>query len=279
MLTVNSISGGGTSGYLGYHFPADFNLFALVCIDEPAAAPKDKKIIQLVNDRLQKYCSHWPEFIATAEDDKTLKVVLDLEQLYGREIIWLRNVSLDQAIKDKQSLMNIARRFCTSRAKMDAIFEFWLYRIGEKVDMRIGYRYDEKERADHITTSYRFPVNCKNFGIRRQEKKSFEWRTCSFPLIENKVLPYKVSEFKRNSGIDFPDDSNCVFCFWKQPEQLKHNCQAHPEKIAWAKRKEAEYKRTFKKGMGFEKIDSTIIIPEGFQLGGGPGCKAGVCMD
>ena len=37
----------------------------------------------LVNDRLQKYCSHYPEFVATSEDPKILGVMFDLEQMIG----------------------------------------------------------------------------------------------------------------------------------------------------------------------------------------------------
>jgi len=34
MKTVNSLSGGKTSAYLAAHFPADLDVFALVCIDD-----------------------------------------------------------------------------------------------------------------------------------------------------------------------------------------------------------------------------------------------------
>ena len=56
-------------------------LFALVTIEDKNAAPDDKKLIQMVSDKIGK------EFIATAEDNKTLRVMFDLEQLIGKEII------------------------------------------------------------------------------------------------------------------------------------------------------------------------------------------------
>lgn len=77
MITVNSISGGKTSSYLVKHYPSDYNLFALVQVEDVKCAPKDKKLIQLVSDKIGK------EFIATVESDLTLKVVLDLEQYIG----------------------------------------------------------------------------------------------------------------------------------------------------------------------------------------------------
>ena len=73
MKTLNSISGGKTSSYLAKHYKADFNVFALVRIEDTRCTPKDKKLVQLVSDKIGM------DFIATAENDKTLKVVLDLE--------------------------------------------------------------------------------------------------------------------------------------------------------------------------------------------------------
>lgn len=95
MKTVNSLSLGKTSSYLAAHFPADLELFSLMCIDDHnanarASVKVDAKMRQRVNDKLQKYCSDMPEFLATAEDPKILKAAFDLEQHIGREIIWLR---------------------------------------------------------------------------------------------------------------------------------------------------------------------------------------------
>ena len=53
--TINSLSGGKTSSYLAAHYPADYNLFALVCNDDPSCAHPDKKVMQLVNDKLDEY--------------------------------------------------------------------------------------------------------------------------------------------------------------------------------------------------------------------------------
>ncbi len=91
MKTVNSLSGGKTSSYIAVHYPADLEIFALCCIDcHNAGKNIDKKMKQMTNDKLQKYCSDMPEFVATSEDPKILKVMFDLEQKIGREIIWLR---------------------------------------------------------------------------------------------------------------------------------------------------------------------------------------------
>ena len=49
MITVNSLSGGKTSSYLAVHYPADYDIFSLVCIDDKNSAPKDKLLVKKVN--------------------------------------------------------------------------------------------------------------------------------------------------------------------------------------------------------------------------------------
>lgn len=96
MQTVNSLSGGKTSSYIAVHYPADYEVFALCCIDSHNAGAKiDKKIKQMVNDKLQKHCSMYPEFVATSEDPKVLIAMFDLEQKIGLEIVWVRGVGWD----------------------------------------------------------------------------------------------------------------------------------------------------------------------------------------
>lgn len=119
MKTVNSLSGGKTSSYIAVHYPADIEVFALCCIDcHNAGATIDKRMKQMVNDRLQKYCSHYPEFVATSEDPKVLKVIFDLEQRIGREIIWLRGMGWEEMIRRKRAIPNRTKRFCTTVLKM-----------------------------------------------------------------------------------------------------------------------------------------------------------------
>jgi len=55
MKTVNSISGGKTSAYLAAKYPADYNIFSLVCIDDKRSAPKDPATIQYVNAKLEAF--------------------------------------------------------------------------------------------------------------------------------------------------------------------------------------------------------------------------------
>jgi len=90
MKTINSLSGGKTSSYMAVHYPADYNIFALVTIQDVKCKPKDAPLINYVSDKIGK------EFIATAEDDKTLTVLRDLEQMLGKEIIWVNGNSFEE---------------------------------------------------------------------------------------------------------------------------------------------------------------------------------------
>ncbi len=72
LTTVNSLSGGKTSSYLAVHYPAEIEIFALVCMDcHNAGNGIDPAIKRFANEKLQKTSSQWPEFVATAEDPKT----------------------------------------------------------------------------------------------------------------------------------------------------------------------------------------------------------------
>ena len=144
MKTINSLSGGKTSSYMALNFTADYEIFSLVTIDDERCKPKDKGLVKFVSNKIDK------EFIATAEDDLTLKVIIELEQLLGREIIWVSGKSFDSVIKKASIVPNSLMRFCTTEMKIRPIFDWWFKNIGEKVRMGIGYRYDEFNTYPHL---------------------------------------------------------------------------------------------------------------------------------
>lgn len=206
MKKVHSLSGGKTSSYMAIHYPADYNVFALVTIEDKNCSPKDKVLIQKVSDKIGK------EFIATAEDDLTLVAMFELEQKLGKEIIWLTGKSFEQLIKKQKALPNQMWRFCTTEMKLRPIWDWWYKNIGEKIKMGIGFRYDEKERAERLSTSFKGVIETKN---NRNKWEEVEWREGWFPLIKDKISHYQIYNWSKNSGIIFPQDSNCVGCFHK----------------------------------------------------------------
>lgn len=270
MKTVNSISGGRTSAYLAVHHPADYELFALVCNDDPNCRPQDPKLIQYASDKLGR------EFVGTPEHPSIIKIMKDLEQILGREIIWLRGDSFDELIEKKKALPNQNTRWCTTLMKLDPIFNFCYSRY-EKVKMRVGFRFDEQERAERLTNTYKFPKSCNNFGQRLQNWEEVEWREPEYPLIEDRVTRLAVTEYWKGK-LNFPPDSNCQMCFWKGEAQLRKNFDDAPNVMNWAKQKEEETGNRFKHKMNMKQIER-LGIQEGFEFGGDAGCQAGYCTD
>lgn len=252
--TVNSLSGGRTSSYMAYHHPADYNVFALVRIEDSLCAPKDKKLVQMVSDKIGM------EFIATAEDDLTLKLMFDLEQMIGQEVIWVTAETFDELIRKRKALPNRQWRFCTTQLKMKPIYRWWRKNVDEVVEMRIGFRYDEMERSLKFKPDWR----------------GKQWRTGSFPLIDNKVTHYNVKRWAGSTGLLFPKDSNCVGCFWKQPQQLRKNWDDNYDKMNWFSG--LEIKRRWKSETTYESIKK-LLIQSDFDFGTGAGCQAGYCTD
>ncbi len=282
MKTVNSLSGGKTSSYIGVHYPADYDVFALCCIDSHNAGRQiDRQTRQRVNDRLEKHCPQYGEFVATSEDPKVLTTVFDLEQKIGREIIWLRGDSWETMIAEKKAIPNKGMRFCTTVMKIKPIFEFLYLQGVLPVEMRIGFRYDEMERTEKFSTTFQYATHCEyqeksNRWIHRW--KDLEWRVGRFPLIEDKILHYHIKQYwQQHQDIDFPEDSNCLNCYWKPFQQLRKNFDSHPEIMQWSKIMEDMMERRFKKEHSFHEIQR-MGIQEEFVFGTGAGCQAGFCV-
>lgn len=271
MKTINSLSGGKTSSYMAYHHPADYNIFALVCIEDINCKPKDLSIIKYVSDKIGK------DFIATAEDDTTLYAMRDLEQLIGKEITWVTGKTFEQVNKQQtggKGLPNMMWRFCTTELKMRPIFDWWYKNINEKVYMNIGIRYDEMERAEKIRNNFKGIVG--KIG-NRNKWEDIEWREAKFPLIEDKIIHPKVVDWANNIGLIFPKDSNCVGCFHKPLQQLRKNWDDNKDKMQWFANQETIKKR-WKKEMTYQTIKKLSLQSE-FYFGTGAGCNAGFCTD
>lgn len=271
MKTVNSLSGGKTSTYMAYHYPADYNIFSLVMIEEKRCAPKDKKLIQYVSDKLGK------DFIATAERDSTLVAMLNLEQLIGKDIIWISGITFDEVVIKKGGwLPSALRRFCTIEMKLRPIWDWWFENINEKIKMGIGYRYDEMERADRFNTSFKGIVGKSENG--RNKWKEIEWREGYFPLIENKITHYDVRKWVDTTNLIFPEDSNCIGCFHKPLQQLRKNWDEEPHKMQWFADQEKIGKGTWRQEGNYEQFKK-IGLQQDFFFGTGSGCQAGFCTD
>lgn len=287
MKTINSLSGGKTSSYLAVNYPVDHNIFSLVRIDDEKCKPSDIKMIQLVNDKLEKYgyLEKYGEFVATAEDDKILKVMFDLEQMIGSEIVWVCHHSLDKWIDKKGMLMNMTMRYCTTETKIIPICEWVVNELMLKGDfqpvfMNQGIRFDEFERAKTgLGREYRNKIiTGKSNNGKRNKWTEYFWAVANYPLIDDEIFHFSIQEFWKEKEIDFPIDSNCIGCFWKDVQQLRKNWDDHPNKMEWFSYQEKRKNHFFKPNINYDQIKEVAIQQE-FNFGTGSGCQAGFCTD
>lgn len=281
MKTVNSLSGGKTSSYKAVHYPADVEMFSMVCIENHNAAGwlrRDKKALQYANDKLEKFIPFYGEFRATAEDPIIIYTMMQLEQKIGREITWVRGMSFENMINKTSVLPNQYWRFCTTYLKLIPIFEYCYMNFGNDVLMRLGIRHDEQERAQTINNKFEFPVSCNTYGQKRQNWEEVEWRNVEYPLIVDGVTNYHVNQYwQKKNDVIFPDDSNCQMCFWKDVQQLRKNFDKNPSIMFWAAIQEYMKDATFKKEMGLIDVKD-IGLQLDFNFGtGAENCKSGFC--
>ena len=111
MKKVVSVSGGKSSAYILANYPSDYAVFSLVRTKDKDCIYPDKKIRQIVSDKIGQ------EFVGTLEQDSVIKIVLELEQFTGKKIDWIAGETFDDLIKRKKMLPNVMMRFCTQNLK------------------------------------------------------------------------------------------------------------------------------------------------------------------
>lgn len=253
MKTINSLSGGKTSSYLAVHYPADYNIFALVRTNDKSCIFPDAKLRQVVSDRI----GH--EFIGTLEEDEIIYTMLDLEQYLGKKIIWLSDTTFEDVItKHGNFLPNQIIRFCTEDMKVFPIAQWCYENTDLPIEMRIGFRANEIKRATKMIEreingiqNFRFKVGKKN---GRNQWKELPYRKTRFPLIENQIFKDTIELFWKYKPVRFAKRNNCVGCFHRNELLLNHLSVTQENKFDWFLRQEQMTGNTFKKGITYEKI-------------------------
>lgn len=262
MKTCNSLSGGKTSSYIAANYPADYDVFALVRTDDKNCIYPDKKVRQMVEDRIQK------PFIGTLEDDTIIKTMLDLEQFIGRRITWVSGKTFDEIIirKDKKYLPNVTQRFCTTEMKLQPIFDWWLNNVGEPIETRIGFRANEKSRAKTMLNKTNkdglaeFKTMVGKRGTRNKWA-TMGWQKPVFPLITENIFKDKVEKYWQNKPVRFAYMNNCIGCFHRNEVLLKFMSELHPNKFNWfieAENQTGYNVRTFKNGINYKQIKNSF---------------------
>ncbi len=262
MKTVNSLSGGKTSSYIAANYKADYNVFSLVRTNDKKCLFPDAKIRKEVSDRLGT------EFIGTLEDDMIIYTMLDLEQYIGQKIDWVTGKTFDEIIvrKDKKYLPNVTQRFCTTEMKLKPIFNWWHKNINQVVEVRIGFRANEQNRAKTMLSKTNVNGNSTFktiVGKRKTQNKwsDIEWQKPVFPLIKDNIYKDTIEKYWLDKPIRFAYMNNCVGCFHRNTILLKHMSERHPNKFQWfidAEQDTGYNVRTFKNGTNYSKIKNSL---------------------
>jgi len=252
MKTVNSLSGGKTSSYIAANYPADYNVFALVRTNHKSCLFPDKKIRQIVSDKIGK------EFIGTLEMDTIIYTMLDLEQYIGKEIHWVTGKSFEDVItrgkNNKIQLPTPMRRFCTVEMKIEPIFNFWNENIKEIVETRIGFRANETKRAKTMmdrcaetggVMTFKTIVGKSKTG-NRNKWADIPYQIPSFPLINDNIYKDKIEKYWKDKPVRFAYMNNCVGCMHRTPVLLKHMDNKEPNKIQWFINQEEKAMKSYK---------------------------------
>ena len=234
MKTVNNVSGGRTSAYIAANYPSDYNLFALVRTNDKKCMYPDKKIRQIVSDKINT------DFIGTLEDDKIIHTMLDMEQFIGSKIDWVTSkYTFDEIIEHKKTMPNVSQRFCTSMLKIEPMQYWWFKNFKEAIETRIGFRANEEKRAKKTLSNLnengyvtaKLIVGKHKNGNNKW--KDFNWQKPTFPLIQDKIFRDDVEEFWKNKPVRFSPINNCVGCFHQNLILLRKRFDWHPNKMQW----------------------------------------------
>jgi len=247
LITVNSLSGGKSSSYIAANYKADYNIFALVRTTDKNCIYPDKKIRQIVSDKIDD------EFIGTLEQDNIINIMLDLEQYIGQEITWIKSPTFDDIlIKELKGrhLPNVMHRECTHHMKFKPILNWWNNNFDEPIDMRIGFRYGEERRKaridERLIDGFQYDkviVGKSSNGRNKWQTK--KWRKLSYPLIDNIIKSIDIEKYwKNNKNVRFQKGyyNNCVGCFHRNPMFLNKMAQEHKNKMEWFAKQENDSK-------------------------------------
>jgi|TARA_R110000772_G_scaffold4970_1_gene17599 hypothetical protein len=259
MKTVNSLSGGKTSSYIAANYPADYNLFCLVTTKDKNCLFPDKKLRQVVSDKIGR------EFIGTLEEDAIIHTMLDLEQMIGNKINWINEFDFDDLTirhqkngEIKHYVPNVMRRICTVEMKIIPMAKFIVKNIGEVVETRIGFRANETRRANNMIARLNSDgIMEQKIVVGKHKNGNNKWQNTPyqiprFPLIEDNIYKDKVEKYWEDKNVRFAYMNNCVGCFHRNEVLLKHMSVRNPNKFDWFVEKEKKAIQSYNKSAGWK---------------------------
>jgi hypothetical protein len=238
---------------------------------------KDEKTRQLVSDKIGK------EFIGTAEMDEIIYTILDLEQFIGQKIDWISGDTFEQVIKNASNyLPNKMNRFCTVKMKIEPIFDFLKNQNSIPCEMRIGYRPNEKERADNMLARANedgFEYFKTIIGKRKSQNKwgLVPYRKAKFPLIDENITKDVIYNYWNDKPVRFAYRNNCVACVNRNPLMISHMASKDIDKVKWFESQELKTGNTFLSDANMSSILKFNLQGNLFDDNDFSSCDSGYC--
>tara|TARA_R110001632_G_scaffold147396_1_gene264426 strand:+ start:15 stop:536 length:522 start_codon:yes stop_codon:yes gene_type:complete len=170
--------------------------------------------------------------------------------------------------------------------KLDPIYNWWKNKFDAPVEMRIGFRANERRRANNMNerrnkdglVCYKDIIGRSKTG-NRNRWGDIPWQDPKFPLIDDLIFKDNVVSYWKEKPVRFAYMNNCIGCFHRNPVLLKHMSNRHPNKYQWFvdAEKDAGYGAlTFKNGYTYERIRENLtqldLFDEDFNE-----CDSGYC--
>lgn len=259
MKEIVSLSGGRSSAYVAANYSYDHLLFALVRTEDKKCEFPDKKLRQVVSDKIGK------EFVGTLEDDLIIYTMLDLEQYLGHKINWVSGITFDEVVKSKGGwLPNKLHRYCTTHMKIEPMFYWWAEHIRKPAKMKIGYRANEWKRVERMKkrlnqnglleykATFEKHSGGRHDGLNKWEL--VEWQMPSYPMVDDGILVSDVHNYWKNKPVRFAKYNNCTGCFHRNPAFLKSMMDVHPNKLQWFIDTEKEQPGTWRSDVSYQQV-------------------------
>jgi hypothetical protein len=168
--------------------------------------------------------------------------------------------------------------------KLQPLFDWWKLNFDEPIEMRLGFRANEMNRAKTMINKLNkngfseFHAIVGQSENGRNKWKNIEWQKPSFPLIDDSIFKDTIEEFWKDKPVCFAWMNNCVGCMHKEPILLNKMARLHPNKLEWFAKQErfSTNNCTWRENITYDQIIKHKLQTELFEEDFNE-CDSGYC--
>ena len=166
--------------------------------------------------------------------------------------------------------------------KIEPIFNFLKEHDSIPCEMRIGYRPNEKERAENMLARANedgFEYFKTVIGKRKTQNKwgSVPYRKAKFPLIDENITKDVIYNYWNDKPVRFAYRNNCVACVNRNPLMISHMASKDIDKVKWFQSQELKTGNTFLSDASMSSILKFNLQGNLFDDNDFSSCDSGYC--